>query len=186
MHYIKDDLGRDDERRVTLWYDTLSDSYDKLYIDEQRVKHDLALDFLKGTRFSTLVDIGSGTGTFLRRAVHVYDYAIGVDLSSKMLLLAKREKPSSADLVRATSSMLPFRTGSVDGAVSISMVSAGEEPHRVVAELERIGKRNSVKVITVLKSPGNVNSFRFPAATSQTSISNRETLYFFPPRLVRN
>lgn len=133
-----------------------------------------------------MIDVGCGSGTFLRIAVHVYDYAVGVDVSSKMLLLAKREKPSSADLVRATSSMLPFRPGSVDGAVSISAILASEESQQVLAELESICTRDSVKVITVLEPPDSMNSFRIPEAASQTDISNRETLYLLAPKKCPN
>lgn len=174
-------MVREKEKRIESWYDTLSDSYNELYDNEQGPKHDLVLDFFKGRRFRTLVDVGSGPGTFLRRSVHIYDYSVGVDLSSRMLLLAKREKPSCCDLVRATSSMLPIRTGSVDGIVSISSLSVGEELHRVVKELERISTRDSVKAITVLESPSTAKPLSILAATSQRNLSNREVLYFCPP-----
>lgn len=170
-------MRRAEEKRVASWYDTLADSYHELYTEEQSAKHTLVLDFLKPTRFTTLLDVGCGSGTFLRRAVHLYDYAVGVDLSSNMLVLAKREKPSAADLVRATSSMLPFRPESIDGVVSISAVSASKDFQRVVSELERIGTRDSVKVITVLKPPNSKNPFRIPNPTSRTDISKIETLY---------
>lgn len=176
-------MVREDERRVASWYDTLSNSYNELYDNEQGPKHDLVLDFFKGRRLGTLVDVGSGPGTFLRRSVHLCDYSIGVDLSYKMLLLAKREKPSSADLVRATSSMLPFRTGSVDAVVSISSLSAGEELQRVVKEIERISTVDSVRAITVLEPQSKVKPVPNLRATSEKNISNREVLYFFGPSL---
>lgn len=175
-------MGHDDEKRIATWYDTLSDSYDELYSKEQSAKHETVLEFLHGNRFKTLLDIGSGTGGFLRRAEHIYDYGVGIDLSQKMLKIAKKGKSAHTDLIVATSSMLPIKSGSVDCAISVSTSVADAELPRSIREMERIGSQDSVKVFTILKSSHQPKIPKLSRTAYQTKLSDRETLYFLGPK----
>jgi ubiquinone/menaquinone biosynthesis C-methylase UbiE len=174
-------LGRDEERRVASWYNSLSGSYDELYAEEQSSKHDLVLEFLKGARFKILVDIGTGTGNFLRRAKDSYDCGVGIDVSQKMLQLAKKEKSASVELILASSTKLPIRAGSIDCAVSISTATADDKLPEFVEEVRRIGSKESIQIVTFLESADGSNAPPVSNPSFRTRISDRETLYVLSP-----
>jgi ubiquinone/menaquinone biosynthesis C-methylase UbiE len=174
-------LGRDEERRVASWYNSLSGSYDELYSEEQSSKHDLVLGFLRGNRFKILVDIGAGTGTFLRRARNRYDWGVGIDVSQKMLRLAKKEKADNVELILASSTKLPIRGGSIDCAVSISTAKADDKLQEFVGEMERIGSKKSMRIATILESSDELSPRSVSNPSFRTRLSNRETLYVLSP-----
>jgi ubiquinone/menaquinone biosynthesis C-methylase UbiE len=169
-----------DERQVIEWYNTLSSSYDELYGKEQSHKHQTVLEFLGSRRFQVLIDIGCGTGTFLKQAQEIYDYAIGIDLSRKMLQIAKRRKTPNTDYVLASSSSLPIRNASSDCTVSISTAKAEPNLPILIAGFERIGREGSVLVFTLFQQPGPLNPTSLAKRARSTIISERETLYFLP------
>src|SRR5438445_8557306 len=103
-----------DERQVAEWYNALSGSYDELYTQEQSRKYETVLGFLGNRHFKVLIDIGCGTGTFLEKASEMYDYAIVIDLSAKMLLIARKRNNANNDSVLSSSYSLPLKTSSYE------------------------------------------------------------------------
>jgi SAM-dependent methyltransferase len=101
-----------DERQVAEWYNTISSSYDELYAKEQSYKYEMVLEFLREKHFKVLVDIGCGTGTFLEKAREICDHSIGIDLSTRMLKIAKDRRTPNAEYVLASSSSLPLKDNS--------------------------------------------------------------------------
>jgi ubiquinone/menaquinone biosynthesis C-methylase UbiE len=170
-----------DERQVAEWYNTLSNSYDDLYGKEQAQKYETVLEFLGNRHFRVLVDIGCGTGTFLERARETYDYAIGIDLSIKMLQIARRRKTRSTDYVLASSSSLPLKDDSADCAVSISTARAESNLPMFIADLERICHQDSPLAVTIFQKPGTPIPLSPATRARSTIISDRETLYFLRP-----
>jgi len=167
-----------DERQVAEWYNTLSGSYDELYTQEQSRKYETVLGFLGNRRFEVLIDIGCGTGSFLEKAGPIYDYAIGIDLSEKMLRIAMNRKTANTDYVLASSSFLPLRNSSSDVTVSISMAKAGSNLPSFIADLRRIGREDSLLAFTLFQVPGLPNPESLAKPVRSTIISDRETLYF--------
>ncbi len=170
-----------DERQVAEWYNTLSDSYDELYGKEQSQKYDTVLEFLGNRHFRVLIDIGCGTGTFLEKAHETYDYAIGIDLSTRMLQIARRRKTRNTDYVLASSSSLPLKDNSADCTVSISTAKAESNLSRFIADLERISQQESLLAVTIFQKPGTPIPLSLAARARSTIISDRETLYFLRP-----
>jgi len=170
-----------DERQVAEWYNTLSDSYDELYGEEQSRKYETVLEFLGNRHFRVLVDIGCGTGTFLEKAGETYDYAIGLDLSIKMLQIARRRKTRNTDYVLASSSSLPLKDDSADCAVSISTARAESNLPMFIADLERVGHQDSLLAVTIFQKPGTSIPLSLATRARSTIISDRETLYFLRP-----
>jgi ubiquinone/menaquinone biosynthesis C-methylase UbiE len=167
-----------DERQVAEWYDALSGSYDELYGKEQSQKHQAILEFLGNRRFQVLIDIGCGTGTFLKQSREIYDYAIGIDLSRKMLEIAKKRKAHNTDYILASSSSLPIRNASSDCTVSISIEKAEPNLGMLISGFERIGREDSFLVFTLFLPPGAPNPPSLPNRVRSTIISKREALYF--------
>ena len=170
-----------DERQVAEWYNTLSDSYDELYGKEQSQKYDTVLEFLGNRHFRVLIDIGCGTGTFLEKAHETYDYAIGIDLSTRMLQIARRRKTRNTDYVLASSSSLPLKDNSADCTVSISTAKAESNLSRFIADLERISQQDSLLAVTIFQKTGTPIPSSFATRARSTVISDRETLYFLRP-----
>ncbi len=168
-----------EDRRIAAWYNALSDSYDELYGKEQIAKHKAVLEFFESMRFKILVDIGCGSGTLLQDAMDFYDYAVGVDLSIKMLEAAKRKKSSKNDLILATSRMLPVRDGVADGLVSISTHTDDSTFPFALDELRRICHENATFAISLLQPPGTLASNLLRERGRVSKISDRETVYCF-------
>lgn len=170
-----------DEGQVAEWYNTLSGSYDELYGKEQFEKHQAVLEFLGDRRFKVLVDIGCGTGTFLATAEGVYRYAIGIDLSIKMLRIAMKTKTLNIDYVLASSSWLPLKDGSSDCTISVSTAKAESNLPMFMDELERISHKASVLAFSLFQQPRTSIQTPLPVTARSTKLSERETLYFLPP-----
>ena len=170
-----------DERQVAEWYNTLSSSYDELYGEEQSQKYETVLEFLGNRHFRIIIDIGCGTGTFLEKAHEIYDYAIGIDLSTKMLQIARGKKTRNTDFVLASSSSLPLKDKSADCTVSISTAKAESNLPTFIADLERISQQDSLLAVTIFQKPGMLTPFSLATRARSTIISDRETLYLLRP-----
>lgn len=167
-----------DERQVAEWYNNLSRTYDELYGEEQSSKHKTVLEFFGNRHFRVLVDIGCGTGTFLERAHEVFDRSVGIDLSTRMLGIARNRRIPNADYVLASSSALPLRDNSSSCTVSISTASAEPNLPTFIADLQRIAQPNSLLAITLFQQPGAPNPLSLSKTVRSTKLSERETLYF--------
>ena len=170
-----------DERQVAEWYDALSNSYDELYGKEQSQKHETILEFLGSRRFRVLVDVGCGTGAFLEKARDSSDFAIGIDLSRKMLRIARRRETRNTDYVLASSSLLPLKNNSADCTVSISTAKAESNLPVIIGELERISHDDSLLAVSIFQKPRTTIPSSLATRAASTIISERETLYFLGP-----
>ncbi len=167
-----------EEQRIAEWYNALARSYDELYGREQTAKHKAVLGFFESKRLKLLVDVGCGSGTFLQDADSFYDYAVGIDLSIKMLEAAKKKRSSRNDLILATSRMIPIRDEAADGLVSISTHADDSSFPSALDELRRICHENATLAISLLQPAESSASIPFERAHT-FRISNRETVYCF-------
>jgi malonyl-CoA O-methyltransferase len=170
-----------DERRVAEWYNKLSGTYDELYGVEQSSKYKTVLGLLGNRHFQVLVDIGCGTGAFQEKAHEICDHSVGIDLSTKMLRIAKNRRIPNADFVMASSSSLPIRDDSSNFTVSISTATAEPNLPGFIADLGRIARDDSLLAITLFQQPGELDPKSLPRPVRSTKISERETLYFLRP-----
>ncbi|MCZ6687923.1 MAG: metalloregulator ArsR/SmtB family transcription factor [Gammaproteobacteria bacterium] len=89
-----------------------------------------------------LLDIGTGTGRLLRFLGESAEQAIGVDISSKMLLIARTNLQAaglSHCMVRhANMYQMPFTNGSFDTITIDDVLNEAENPAAAVAEAARI------------------------------------------------
>jgi len=93
-----------------------------------------------------LLDIGTGTGRLLRILGKLADQAVGVDISSKMLLVARSNLQAaglSHCMVRhANMYKMPFTNGSFDTITIDDVLNEAENPVAAVAEAARILRPN--------------------------------------------
>jgi ubiquinone/menaquinone biosynthesis C-methylase UbiE len=131
-------------------YDRLAPDYDRRwrrYI-EATVRETLARVDLAGA--PRVLDVGCGTGAVAAAARARFPTArvVGVDLSPRMLELARRKLGAGAWLVVGEAERLPFRSGAFDAAVSASALHYWKKPLAALAEIRRVLRAGGTVAIT--------------------------------------
>lgn len=139
------------ETKVREQYDQLATVYD------QRWSGYVAntLSFLKSwaqiSPQASVLDIGCGTGEFeqLVLAEHPTQQMLGVDISEKMLSVAKQKCHAypHVSFHTASASALPFVNHSFDVIISASSFHYFDNPQAVLAEMKRVLKPDGTVVI---------------------------------------
>ncbi|MCJ7609032.1 methyltransferase domain-containing protein [Candidatus Bathyarchaeota archaeon] len=136
------------------FYSVTASSYEELYGTEQQLKYDLVLKALGVESLGRVVDIGCGTGAFLRRISSVSTFLVGVDLSLGMLKRAKESGGSSIHFLRCDADFLPIRDDVFDYAFSFTVLQNLPSPSSTLLEILRtIHPEWGKAVITVLDGP---------------------------------
>jgi ubiquinone/menaquinone biosynthesis C-methylase UbiE len=173
-------LPTTDTETVRKWYDAVSNGYDELYGDEQSKKHAKVMELLGDKTYNVLVDIGCGTGRFLEAVATRSKVVLGIDVSLRMLTIARRKALNSAiELVRASASYLPLRDQAADGIVSVSVTQSGPMLAEHSDELLRIAKEHAALVMTVFADEDR-SYWKQPSPASVqliAELSDREQLY---------
>jgi SAM-dependent methyltransferase len=91
----------------------------------------------------TLLEVGCGTGHFLRWFEALGWRGAGVDISPPMLAEARRRNPD-AGLVRSDGEALPFADESWDVVAIITMLEFAPDPVRVLGEALRVSRRGAL------------------------------------------
>jgi ubiquinone/menaquinone biosynthesis C-methylase UbiE len=172
---------RKESSRLVEFYDKLSGNYDELYGGEQLAKHQKVLELLEGKDFGIGVDVACGTGALLQRLRGKCDYLLGVDLSRKMLLVAKGKAGfGDIGLIRADCQALPLVESVADLLLAISLVDAGPPARKQVSQLARVAKPDGVLVISMFHPEGkriNLQEIGMGKVDVQLELSARETLF---------
>ena len=179
-------MDRPSKTNIGEYYNKLSRSYDELYGEEQLRKHDKVVESLGNRRFGITVDIGCGTGTLLEKLGWRCEAAVGIDVSSEMLLKAKtRLGRERAELIRADSKALPIRRATMDCVLAISLLdSSGENYKAQMSEIKRIAKQQGTLALTIFHPDDEglkIEQFGLPPQASIEKISKIETLYVIQP-----
>jgi ubiquinone/menaquinone biosynthesis C-methylase UbiE len=173
-------LPPDDPARIAEYYDSLSNSYDQLYGEEQSKKHQKVLTLVGGKTFDLLIDVGCGTGTMLRQIAGHSTRAVGTDISLGMLKNATRNATiGNIDFVRADCSTLPFRSAVSDCVLSISVMKT-DHAQTQLSELWRIAMPGGTLMLTAFHFDRGTTSLPRPFGTSthlKVPLSARESLY---------
>lgn len=109
--------------------------------DEQRTTHLLREVSLEWNRQEHILEIGCGTGAFLKAAATTYE-AIGCDIAMRWLIVARKrlvEGGMPAKLICCCADYLPFRNGSFQTVVAISLLEhLPKEQSATVKECARV------------------------------------------------
>jgi ubiquinone/menaquinone biosynthesis C-methylase UbiE len=143
-----------EKREMRLRYDAEADAYDELYSNEQRTKYELALRRTVFSGEDLVLDCGCGTGVFLERVAGSVQFAVGLDLSLKMLETARLRlgQTSNVDLVCADIDFLPFSEGSF-GHVFMFTVLPSVQTYwgDTISEALRVLRRHGIITLSVPK-----------------------------------
>lgn len=170
----------DSKTRIREYYDSLADSYEQLYGEEQAAKHKETLTLAGKGKFNLLVDVGCGTGGILLRTSSNYSLAVGTDISQRMIQIAKRRaRNEKTEFIMSDCSSLPLRNRVADIVLSISVLrsDSGRDQFR---ELARIVKPGGTLLVTIFH-PENAgkteNGSYLPQSEVEVPLTDRETLH---------
>lgn len=136
------------KRELKRRYDLTAYMYDRRYREIQREKYEIVLTNV--TRVDRILDLGCGTGMLLGPLGERARLVVGVDMSAKMLRVAKK-RATGASLVLADADHLPFADSSFDIVVSVTLLQNMPNPGKTVRELARVLRSNGKAIITSLK-----------------------------------
>jgi ubiquinone/menaquinone biosynthesis C-methylase UbiE len=158
------------EKAVTAWkqkrevkqrYDITADLYDALHGEEQRAKYKTALENIRFTPQSLVLDAGCGSGLFFPQIADQAEMIAGVDLSRRLLLkaLKQTEKIGNADVVLADADHLPFKPGTFNFVFFFTVLQNMPEPKKTLSELKLATKPNGRVVVSALKKAFSLSGF---------------------------
>ena len=142
-----------EKREMRLRYDAEADGYDELYSDEQRTKYELAFRRIVFCGADRILDCGCGTGIFLEKVAGRVQFAVGVDLSPKMLERAKLRlgQISNVELVCADIDFLPFSEGTFRHVCMFTVLPGHTDWGNTISEARRVLRRHGIMTLSVLK-----------------------------------
>ena len=118
------------------FYSAAAKGYDRLYGEEQKIKHQIIKENLKIKNNDLLLDVGCGTGTFSSFNCKV----IGIDPSRELL----RQIPykESVYKIQAKAENLPFKDNVFDSVISVTSMHNFDDIQKGVKEIIRVGKND--------------------------------------------
>lgn len=140
------------KKRIMKLYNELEyvKTYDRRYNEPQLAKYETILPYLNNT-LGWALDIGIGTGLFLKKIIKHWALIVGIDLSLNMLRLAKRRAKNSAnvELILADADYLPFKGHTFPTITAFTILQNMPDPSKTLEEIIRVS--DGVVAITVLK-----------------------------------
>lgn len=138
--------------------------------------HSYVLNTLMPNKFNSVLDIGCGTGTLLAKLLDKKTdvRVFGLDISEKMLEVAKEKLPDKVELVYGEAEALPYDNKKFDVVIMVDSFGYFMNPEQAVREAYRVLKAGG-KLIIADRTATKVNRFFIPSrAYYKTEIN-----YFF-------
>jgi ubiquinone/menaquinone biosynthesis C-methylase UbiE len=134
-------------------YDATAYLYDRRYAEEQTAKYEAVLDNLDIKKHDAVLDVGCGTGLLFSHVANRAGTIVGVDISGKILLYAKKRAKQFSDvhLVMADADYLPFKNNVFNCAFAITVLQNMPKPEKTLKEIKRVITENAVVIISALK-----------------------------------
>lgn len=141
-------------------FDRVANFYDDWYKTPlgkfaDKVENSLIFKYLGYLKGLNLLDVGCGTGLYSLRACMAGAKVVGIDVSKKMLEIAK-EKAKRLSLpinfIEGDMENLSFLNNSFDVVLSVTALEFSEDPVKAVKEFFRVLKPGGKVVIGVLSS----------------------------------
>ncbi len=153
-------MGWKDKRKIMQRYDVTAEMYDERYAEEQKAKYRKALENVD-VAGSAVLDVGCGSGLFFREIADQAEMVVGVDVSRKLLLEAKKHANAFTNVfvLQADGDHLPFRDRFFDCIFAFTVLQNMPKPPETLCELKRVAKGDGRVVVTGLKKAFPLNTF---------------------------
>ena len=136
-------------------YDAMAETYDEIhaqpfYITQYETYAEDLLDRLADWR-GRVLDLGCGTGIHTRAVAELADWAVGIDVSPRLVRKAQvKLRGARGSVVVADARHMPFADGTFDAALSYGEpLSHIEDPGAVLAELARVMRPGGRAILSV-------------------------------------
>jgi ubiquinone/menaquinone biosynthesis C-methylase UbiE len=164
IHKISEGLlvsGWRKKREVMERYDLTAHMYNMRYAEEQAAKIEAALEGLKMEKYGLVLDTGCGTGILFRYVADKAKTTVGLDVSRKILLLAKEHAKNfqNVHLILADADYMPLKENIFSHVFGITLIQNMPNPVKTLREIRRVAKRNAKIVVTGLKKAFSLDEF---------------------------
>lgn len=122
-------------------YDKLASSYDSTYYGGKHARklYDLVIKAMNRFEYTSVLDVGCGTGNLLSEILKRKKVGIaGIDISEKMLEIAKKRLGEETDLRNGDSEHLPWKNNSFDMVICTDSFHHYPDPKAVLNEIRRV------------------------------------------------
>ncbi len=139
--------------RIIRDYDESAKVYDAQYASEQNTKIREALSDINLSEDSYVLDVGCGTGLLFNHIGGSIRFLVGLDVSFEILKEAKKhiKRLPNIALIRADADLMPFKRCVFDTVFAITLLQNMPNPLSTLHEIKRVGKCQSIIVVTGLK-----------------------------------
>ncbi len=140
----------DDQQYQKKSFDKQADFYEKLYGDQSEFEKEIVQKrknlIMNSEKSGTALDLGCGTGTFLKFISKKAQKVFAVDPSEKMLSKAKerakKEKITNVKIIAANALALPFKNNFFDSVYCINTFYHIKEKEKAISEISRTLNQN--------------------------------------------
>jgi ubiquinone/menaquinone biosynthesis C-methylase UbiE len=155
-------------------YNLQATIYNVQYVGEQNAKIEDALKSMVFGSNEAVLDLGCGTGFLVPYVAQKVGLFVGLDVSRKALLEAKKrtKNRSNTFLVCADADNSPFPDSFFDKVFSITVLQNMPMPTKTIEEMKRTTKPEAVFAVTGLKKKFTKNEFVELLEKAQLKISS--------------
>ncbi|HZG73980.1 MAG TPA: class I SAM-dependent methyltransferase [Chondromyces sp.] len=117
-------------------------------------------------------DLGCGDGYGAYKLAKAGYNVTGVDLSEKMIEIAKENENANLHFIQGDLSSLPFDSGEFDAALAVNSLEWTESPLKVLNEIKRVVKKNGYACIAILGPTAAPRTNSYPRLIGEKVIMN--------------
>lgn len=141
-------------------YNLTAEMYDARYCEEQEAKYKAALDGLS-LEAGVVLDVGCGSGLFFRHVANEAKLVVGVDVSRRLLQLAKERAKTYPDvyLIQADADKLPFKQDIFTHVFAFTVLQNMPNPPKTLEEFKLVAQNDARIVVTGLKAAVSLEVF---------------------------
>lgn len=152
----------DKKRDVMHRYDLTAHIYDMRYAEEQTAKIEAVMESINMEKQGLVLDVGCGTGLLFNYVANKAKAIVGLDISRKILLQAKKraKKFASVHLILADADNVPLKEDMSSHVFALTLIQNTPNPLKTLNEIRRVTKENAVIVVTGLKKKFPIKAFK--------------------------
>ena len=149
------------KRNLMHRYDLTAHIYDMQYAEEQTAKIEAALESVTMEKHSLVLDAGCGTGLLFGYVADKTETTVGLDISRKILLQAKKRAKNfqSIRLILADADNMPLRANFFSHVFGITLIQNMPNPAKTLNEIKRVAKKDAAIVVTGMKKSFTLEEF---------------------------
>jgi len=150
------------KKRTMEHYNTIAHLYTQQYCNEQAMKYTKSLNELKIVKNEYVLDVGCGTGLFIKEIAKMVTFIIGIDISRRMIKVAndKCKHLRNVHLICGDADYIPLRKRIIDKIFSFTLLQNMPDVYQIIREILRIAKSDSKIILTFNKKVFNSEDVR--------------------------